>query len=57
MKFWFFLFYKASIHLAIEKQNTEIVKLLLSCKTIDVNIVSISNSNYLIIFQYEFNYI
>lgn len=33
--------YKAPLHLAIEKNNVDIVQLLLSCENIDVNLKSI----------------
>ena len=46
MKFLFFEFYKAALHIAIEKGNLSIVQLLLSHKGIDVNNKSIILSQY-----------
>ena len=40
MKFYY-LFDKTALYLAIEKENIEIVKLLLSNEKIDVNIINI----------------
>ena len=37
MKFFIDYIQKAPLHVAIEKENVEIVKLLLSCEKIDVN--------------------
>ena len=41
MKFFILIFYKAALHIAIEKGNLSIVQLLLSHKGIDVNNKSI----------------
>ena len=44
-KYLFFFFaYKTSLFLAIEKENVEIVKLLLSLRSIKVNLVSYKNN-------------
>ena len=40
MMFWFF-FKKAALHIAVESENVEIVKLLLANEKIDVNILTI----------------
>lgn len=34
-------FHKTALNIAIDKQNTEIIKLLLACPTIDVNVETI----------------
>lgn len=36
------LFHSAALHLAVEKENVEIVKLLLACENIKVNLKNIS---------------
>lgn len=36
-----FNIYKTPLHIAIDAGNTEIVKLLISCKRVDVNLYSI----------------
>lgn len=41
MKFQFAIFHKTSIHIAVEKENIEIIKLLLANQSIDVNILNI----------------
>lgn len=51
MKFLIFYFQKAAIHIAIEKENIEIVKVLLSKDETDVNaimIISNSQTNYIL---------
>lgn len=43
----YFYFQKTALHIAVEKENVEIIQLLLSCGKIDVNIANkifISNS-------------
>lgn len=42
----FFIFNKTALHIAISKNNIDLVKLLLSYKDIDVNIPYILYSNY-----------
>lgn len=44
-------FHRTALHIAVEKENIEIVKSLLSNNTIDVNIKSISICYLLITFQ------
>lgn len=39
MKFYFYFFNSSALHLAIKKQNIEIIKMLLSNKDIDVNAI------------------
>ena len=36
---------KAAIHIAVEKENIEIVKLLLQDKNIDINLLCVSYNN------------
>ena len=50
MKLWF-IFHKTALHLAIEKQNTEIVKLLLENEKLDINHLYIQNCQYFILFK------
>lgn len=38
MKFRFFLFHKTALHIAVEKQNKDVVQLLLACENVDVNV-------------------
>lgn len=38
MKFQFVIFHKTSIHIAVEKENIEIIKLLLSHKKINLKV-------------------
>lgn len=47
-------FYSAPLHLAVNLENIVIVKLLLSCKTIDVNVLYIF---MFCIFHYVYNLI
>ena len=42
--------YETALHIAVEKENIEIIKLLLSKENIDINLIKISN----IIIQYNF---
>ena len=42
MKFSFFSFYKTPLHIAIEKENIDIIKLLLSNEKLNVNLKSVS---------------
>ena len=52
------IFYKTLLSQAVEKENTEIVKLLLSLDEIDVNILNILKKTAFIPFIIEiFNYI
>lgn len=44
MKFFKFFVHKTALYNAIEKENIEIIKLLLACENIDINLSSISNS-------------
>lgn len=41
----FSYFYKTALHVAIEKRNTEMVKLLLTCDRIDINIPYVLDIN------------
>ena len=41
MKFIFLLLYKTPFYLAVEKENIEIIQLLLSNSMLDINILSI----------------
>lgn len=41
MKKFVYLFYRAPLHIAVDNQDIEIIKLLLSHKNIDVNIMTI----------------
>lgn len=55
-------FDKTPLHLAVEKNNIEIIKLLLSCEKIDVNCLMISDindkmTNEIIIKSIKYNYI
>ena len=43
------MFYKTALHIAVENENVEIVKLLLNSPSIDVNSTEISNKIYLFI--------
>ena len=38
--------YKTALHIAVENRDQEIVKLLLNCENIDVNLESIFNQKY-----------
>ena len=51
MKFWIY-FQKTPLHLAVEKENADIVRLLLSHPKIDVNTKSIKINYFLNIIQY-----
>lgn len=48
MKFYF-NFQEAALHLAVSRGNTEIVKLLLSNSTIDINSKRILNDIYILL--------
>lgn len=48
MKFKMNYFHSSPLLLAVEKQNIEIVRLLLSCDNIDVNSINICNHNLFI---------
>lgn len=39
--FLFLFFHKTALYMAVEKENPEIVELLLACKNIDVNMKSV----------------
>ena len=43
IKFNFFIIYKAPLHAAIEKDNVEIIRLLLKCENINANLMSVFN--------------
>lgn len=45
-----FNIYKTPLNIAVEKGNIDIIKLLLSCKNINVNVASIPNEKILIKF-------
>lgn len=48
--------YKTALHIAVEKENIEIIRLLLSREDIDVNILLILNLKFLnIILNYVLN--
>ena len=49
--------YKTALYLAIEKENLDIIKLLLSNDKIDVNILSILNFLYIKFKIIRFNFI
>ena len=44
---FFFSIYRTALHVAVEKENLEIVKLLLSNKNIDINQRSILKNTFL----------
>ena len=46
MKFQVFVFQKNPLYIAIEKENTEIVKILLKDPGINVNLRSVSKINF-----------
>ena len=50
-------FYKTALHIAVEKENFEIVQLLLSHDKIDINIQSISYNKIYEILNKSFHYI
>lgn len=41
MKFYYFTINKEALHMAVELENAEFVKLLISCKQTDPNILTI----------------
>ena len=43
MKFYYNIIYKTALYLAIEKENIEIIKLLLSKNNLDINHINIFN--------------
>lgn len=43
-----FLFHRTPLYIAVEYGNIEIIKLLLSCQTLNVNLKSITKLNSLI---------
>ena len=52
------MFYARPLHLAVLKGNAEIVKFLLSCDAIDVNLLcQIKNYEFKIIFQNRFDFL
>ena len=59
MRFQFVIFHKTSIHIAVEKENIEILQILLSHPEIDVNAktISISKSFHIIsTFQFSLHF-
>ena len=49
MKLYFF-FHKAPLYIAVEKAKIEIIKLLLSCNKLDINLLNIfKNKNFYVI--------
>ena len=51
MKFQLFLFNRSPLNFAITTENIDIVKLLLARKEININMISILNIFFLILFQ------
>lgn len=48
MKFLFKFFFKTAIHIAVEKENIEMIQLLLDNSKVDVNLKSIFKFNIFI---------
>ena len=49
--FEYFIFSNTALHIAIEKENIEVIKILLSDPNIDVNVKAIQNKRFLCNFE------